>query len=114
MGTFGYMSPEQLTGGEVDTRSDLFSVGVMVVETLTGRRPFSGETYAELLHAVLQKPFHLRSESEEVRRLDVVLQKCLAKRRTERFTSAAEMQKELLAAMRRCPLLASPETIPAK
>ena len=47
MGTFGYMSPEQVSGEEVDERSDIFSLGVMVVEALTGRRPFVGRTSAE-------------------------------------------------------------------
>ena len=44
MGTLGYMAPEVLTGGLVDERADLFAIGVMVVETLTGLRPFTGQT----------------------------------------------------------------------
>ncbi len=109
MGTLGYMSPEQLTGGEIDERSDLFSVGVMVVESLTGRRPFTGKTYHELLTAILQKPFHLKSNAPEAQRLDRVLQKCLAKDRATRYASAVEMQRELIPATRRCPPLAATE-----
>jgi hypothetical protein len=52
MGTFGYMSPEQLAGGDVDERSDIFSVGVMVAEALTGERPFRGRTVVELLNSM--------------------------------------------------------------
>ncbi len=105
MGTLGYMSPEQLTGGEIDERSDLFSVGVMVVESLTGRRPFTGKTYHELLTAILQKPFHLESNAPEAQRLDRVLQECLAKDRAARYASAVEMQRELIPAIRHCPPL---------
>ncbi|HEY0003972.1 MAG TPA: protein kinase [Pyrinomonadaceae bacterium] len=104
MGTFGYMSPEQLTGGEVDQRSDLFSVGVMIVEALTGQRPFNGKTYHELLNNILQKPFHLAEDSPEAQRLDHALQKCLAKDRAQRFSSAAEMQRELIPAIQDYPL----------
>ena len=49
MGTLGYMAPEVLTGGAADERADLFAVGVMVVETLVGARPFGGQTPQEIL-----------------------------------------------------------------
>jgi hypothetical protein len=107
VGTFGYMSPEQLTGEEVDERSDIFSIGVMVVEALTGRRPFFGRTHAELLTAVLHGLYHLEGESKEVKNLDAVLQRCLAKGKEERFASIAEMQIKLIPAMRNCPSIAA-------
>jgi len=100
LGTFGYMSPEQLTGAAVDERSDLFSVGVMVVEALTGRRPFSGKTYHELLTSILHGAFHLPTDSPGAERLDAVLQNCMAKDRGDRFSSAAAMQRELIPAIR--------------
>ena len=100
MGTVGYMSPEQLTGEAVDQRSDLFSVGVMVVEALTGRRPFDGRTYTELLGSILRGSFHLEIGSTEAERLDAVLQRCLAKDREGRFSSAGQMQSELIPAIR--------------
>lgn len=59
MGTFAYMSPEQVTGEEVDERSDIFSLGVMAVEALTGHRPFLGRTSAELIAAIMSAPYHL-------------------------------------------------------
>jgi eukaryotic-like serine/threonine-protein kinase len=107
VGTFGYMSPEQLTGGKVDERSDLFSIGVMVVEAITGRRPFDGATYHELLINILQAPYHLPDESPEVRRLDDVLQSCLAKASNARFASVAALQAELIPALRQCPSFAA-------
>jgi eukaryotic-like serine/threonine-protein kinase len=100
MGTIGYMSPEQLTGEAVDERSDLFSVGVMVVEALTGRRPFKGKIYTELLRSILHGSFHLETGSKEAERLDAVLQKCLAENREGRYSSAGEMQRELIPAIR--------------
>jgi len=109
MGTFGYMSPEQLTGGAVDERSDLFSIGVMVVEAVTGRRPFTGTTYHELLTNILNAPYHLEDTSPAARELDAVLQKSLAKDPSARFASAAAMQQELTPALRQCPPLVSPD-----
>lgn len=107
MGTFGYMSPEQLTGGEVDLRSDLFSVGVMAVETLTGKRPFGGETYHEHLNNLLQQEFHFLDDVDEIKRLDKVIQKCLAKNKEDRFANAEEMQRILIPSIRACPVLST-------
>ena len=100
MGTFGYMAPEQLTGTATDERSDLFAVGVMVVEVLIGRRPFSGNTYHELLTDILRGTFSLPDDSQDGRRLDYVLQRCLAKDRAQRYASASEMQHELIPVLR--------------
>src|SRR5262249_53714376 len=105
MGTFNYMSPEQVTGEEVDERSDIFSLGVMVVEALTGRRPFLGRTPAELIAAILSASYHLPGEAPEAQQLDEVLQRCLAKDRGERFASAAAVQQALIPAIEQCPAL---------
>ena len=110
-GTLGYMSPEQLTGEPVDGRSDLFSIGVMVVEALTGRRPFTGRTYQELLTQILQSSFRLPDGSPEAQRLSRVLQKCLAKDCQDRYSTAAEMQKKLIPAIRHCTALAAAEPV---
>jgi hypothetical protein len=105
VGTFGYMSPEQLTGEDVDERTDIFSIGVMVVETLTGRRPFSGRTHADLLTAVLHGTYHLEGDSKESKVLDEALQRCLAKDPAERFASVAQLQEDLIPAIRNCPVV---------
>jgi serine/threonine-protein kinase len=107
IGTFGYMSPEQLQGEEVDERADIFAVGVMVVESLTGRRPFEGKSHAELLTSVLHKTFTLPGDAPEIRRLDAVMQKCLAKERTSRYSTVTELQAELIPALKGCPQLSS-------
>lgn len=114
MGTFGYMSPEQLMGTTVDERSDLFSVGVIAVEALTGHRPFGGKSYHELLTSILHEPFHLRSRAPEAVALDEVIQKCLAKDLKDRFASAAEMQRALIPAISRCPAILLDTRVSAK
>ena len=107
MGTFAYMSPEQILGEEVDQRGDIFALGVMVVEALTGSRPFVGRTSAELIASIVGSTFHLAGEAAEVKQLDSVLQKCLAKDRWQRFASVEAMQQELIPAIEHCPPFAS-------
>jgi hypothetical protein len=102
MGTFGYMAPEMFTGGPVDERADIFAIGVMTIETLVGERPFGGQTTHEVLTAVLNSEYHLPGESIEMRALDGVLQRCLAKDPRDRYGSATEVAKELVPALTRC------------
>jgi serine/threonine-protein kinase len=103
IGTLGYMSPEQLRGADVDARSDLFAVGVMLVEALTGVRPFHGTSYEETLTSTLLEEYHLPGAASPVVELDAVLQGCLAKDRNERYASAQELRRELLPALAACP-----------
>jgi serine/threonine-protein kinase len=105
IGTLDYMSPEQLQSREVDERSDLFAVGVMLVEVLTGHRPFRGTNYAERLTSILHEPYRPGAEPRLTRALDDVLQRCLAKDRNERFDDATELRSELIPALRGCPPL---------
>src|SRR5262249_25762842 len=106
LGTFAFSSPEQLMGGEVDQRSDIFSLGVIVVRTLTGSRPFPGKTYQELIASIMSRPFHLPGLSPEVKWLDAALQKCLAVEKGKRFDSVAEMRRVLIPAIRQTALQA--------
>lgn len=108
LGTLGYISPEQFTSGIVDERSDIFSIGVMVVESLTGELPFQGATMAEMLRGVLTDTFHLKGEDERVQSLDAVLQGCLARDPKNRFQSVARVRAELVPAIRVCPPLNYP------
>jgi serine/threonine-protein kinase len=91
VGTPSYMSPEQFRGEETDGATDLYSIGVIAYELLTGRRPFGG-SLAAIMHQVLNsppaKPTSLNSMlSPEV---DTVLAKALAKDRKDRYQTAAE------------------------
>ena len=90
MGTLPYMSPEQVSGRRVDHRTDLFSLGVVIYEMATGERPFSGETGADLIAAILEdtpKPVSAQ--------LDSILARCLAKDPADRYQSAGELRGAL-------------------
>ncbi len=93
LGTFAYMSPEQITGGVVDGRSDIFSLGILFHELLSGARPFHGENPAALLYAIVNEeaprlPARLGAVSELVHR-------CLRKTPNERFANADELHAAL-------------------
>jgi eukaryotic-like serine/threonine-protein kinase len=102
MGTLGYMSPEEWTGAGVDLRADLFAIGVMVVETLTGEKPFTGRNPQELIAALLQTSYHLPGDAPEINALDAIVQRCLAKDPRDRFSSADELSKHLVPAIQCC------------
>lgn len=74
----------------------------VVVETLTGARPFGGPTHQEILVALLQSEYHLPGESAEIRALDAIVQGCLAKDSRDRYGSAAELAKVLVPTLARC------------
>ena len=114
MGTLGYMSPEQLSGGAVDERTDIFAVGVILFEVLTGGRPFQGETHGELLRAVLDDTHHLPGVAPEMRALDAVLQRFLAKSSEERFASATAARQALVPALSTCARLDPPHVATAE
>jgi hypothetical protein len=114
LGTIGYMSPEQLKGEAVDERADIFSLGVMIVEALTGARPFQGATQHELVRAILQGDWRLPGDSEEIRALDHALQRCLARDRDRRYRTIEEMQQAVIPAIRQIlPFASVPESGPA-
>ncbi|MBZ5593614.1 MAG: protein kinase [Acidobacteriia bacterium] len=96
VGSFHYMSPEQLAGQTVDERSDIFSVGVMVFEVLTGQIPFKGKTYTERIVSILQDSPQFESALPGASDLHAALGRCLAKNAADRFTSAAQLQAEIV------------------
>ncbi len=112
MGTIGYMAPEALTGGLVDERADIFAIGVMMVETLTGARPFTGQTPEQVFASLLRNDYHLPGDSPEIRALDAVVQRCLAKDPRDRYGSAVEAARDLVPALTRCTGLAGPRLDP--
>ncbi|HEY3549434.1 MAG TPA: Stk1 family PASTA domain-containing Ser/Thr kinase [Gaiellaceae bacterium] len=97
VGTAQYLSPEQAKGGEVDPRSDLYSLGIVLYELLTGKTPFDGETPVEIamkhLSHAPKPPSKLRSDIP--RELDMVVLRALAKDPDERYQSADEMEADL-------------------
>jgi serine/threonine protein kinase len=112
LGTLGYMSPEQVSGGASDERSDIFALGVLVVEALTGELPFKGATARDMMIATINAPYRLEGESPEIQHLDAVLQRCIAKDPAARFASIAELADELIPALLDCPPLVAPPAEP--
>ena len=103
MGTAGYMAPEQLTGGAIDERTDIFALGVMTAETVSGKRPFDGRTMSEHLLAVLQEPLRLPGEGLDWRQLERVLRCAVAKNSRDRYRSVEEFMGALLPALAAFP-----------
>jgi eukaryotic-like serine/threonine-protein kinase len=93
LGTLGYLSPEQARGEAVDARSDIFSLGCVLYECLSGRRAFAGQTPQDLIAAVLRDDLpSLPSVRAEVPPgLARVVERCLAKDRSQRFQSASDL-----------------------
>jgi eukaryotic-like serine/threonine-protein kinase len=95
VGTPSYMSPEQARGQPVGPASDIFSVGCLFYELLTGRRPFEGNSLVDILYAVLHQNPPPLSGSLEVEALDQILRRAMAKRVADRYESAREMLESL-------------------
>jgi predicted Ser/Thr protein kinase len=93
VGTPAYMSPEQLTNGPIDVRTDLFSLGVTLYEFATGVHPFAADSPMALAARILEgKPQPLSTLRPDLpRQLVVVIERCLQKKPEDRFVSAAEM-----------------------
>jgi eukaryotic-like serine/threonine-protein kinase len=97
-GSLAYMSPEQINGGAVDARSDLYSLGISLYEMVTGRRPFRANSDFEMMSAQLKEqprpPIELRSDLSP--QLNEIILRALAKNPIERFQSASEFRTALL------------------
>jgi len=97
VGTVPYMAPEQIRGGTVDARTDLFALGVVLYELASGKRPFTGETHADIASTILRDaPKPLRSVREDFPPdLHRIVGRCLEKNPRERFQTALDVSNEL-------------------
>jgi hypothetical protein len=97
VGTFPYMSPEQVEGKEADARSDLFSFGAVLYEMVTGKRAFEGKTTASTIAAILaSEPQPISSlQPASPPAVDQVVRTCLVKEPDERFQSAHDVKLQL-------------------
>jgi serine/threonine-protein kinase len=101
LGTPNYMSPEQCAGQAIDNRSDLFSIGIVFYELLTGEKPFQGNS----MHAVMHKIVNTIPDAPSLMNpvisdgLDAVLLKALAKRPDDRYQTAGEFLAAVMAAV---------------
>ncbi len=99
LGTFGYMSPEQVTGGRVDGRSDIFATGCLLYEMLTGRRLFTGATAQEVLASVLRAglPDLSAIDPAAPAELRAIVARCVDREPQRRFGSAVDLAMALRA-----------------
>ncbi len=97
LGTVSYMSPEQAEGKHVDERSDIFSLGILFYEMLTGQRPFRGDTPASTLSAIIKDAPQSASDLKPSipRDLAKLLRRCLAKDPERRFQTCKDVRNEL-------------------
>jgi serine/threonine-protein kinase len=96
MGTPAYMSPEQVTGGEVDARSDLFSMGILLYLMLVGQKPFAGDTAAVMFKIVYEDPLlPSRLNPQLTGGHDYLALRCLAKDRAKRYGTVREFLDDL-------------------
>ena len=97
IGTVGYIAPEQLTGGLVDHRADIFSFGCMLHEAVTKEQLFTGPSKIDIMHAIL----HAEPKPLQVPVLDRVARRCLEKDPTARYSSMRDVAGELRSAISR-------------
>ena len=115
VGTVHYMSPEQALGKPLDPRTDIFSLGVVLYEAATGRRPFQGETITETMTQII------RDEAEEPSRvnpgvspaLNAIIQRCLRKNREQRFATATDLGQALERQLGKAPTAPTARRVPA-
>jgi len=97
VGTPSYMAPEQIAGKEINHQADIYSVGVVMYQLLTGRLPFSGTNQYELLRKISkQEPVPLESVRPDVPEdIRAIVNRCLAKKPEDRFPTWAQLAREL-------------------
>jgi serine/threonine protein kinase/Tfp pilus assembly protein PilF len=101
MGSPRYMAPEQIRGGDVDGRTDIFAAGLVLFEMLTGRAAFSGTSAVDVLHAVMHDHPPALMGSPAVVDADRVIQRAVAKAPSDRYQTADEMATDLRACLSR-------------
>jgi len=111
MGTVTYMSPEQARGSRVDERSDIFSLGIVMHEMLTGRPPFKGETATDVIAGIIQTdPPAVRGFNPDIPvELDEIVRKALSKNPIDRFQTARTLQAQLRSLLKRLEFTAELE-----
>ncbi len=112
LGTAGYLAPEQIQGRTVDARTDVFALGVVAFELVTGTRPFESATLSNVLYKILNEepeyPAEIEGRGSE--ELEAIIRRCMAKEPDERYQTAAD----LLVDLRAIALSSAPEAATTK
>jgi serine/threonine-protein kinase len=105
VGTFDYMAPEQMVGGEILPASDIFTLGIVMYEMISGTRPFgTPQSTSQMLNAMISTvPAPLSSRSDAPRALDAMVTRCLARDPRQRYTYADELGADLERALESMP-----------
>lgn len=113
-GTPGYMAPEQIRGSRMDGRSDLFSLGIVLFELLTGERPFPGDSISSIVYRIVNEPPRRASEVNErvPAELDAFLDRALAKEPDRRFADGKQFAAALRHAIQAVPEVSRTEPVP--
>jgi eukaryotic-like serine/threonine-protein kinase len=120
MGTVNYMSPEQARGSDVDSRTDTFSLGVLLYEMVSGRLPFEGKTTNEIIVSIIEKRQRplARYAPDVPPELERIVGKSLSKKREDRYQSLKDMQIDLKRLKRQIEveeeLIDLPEVVPTQ
>ncbi len=106
VGSPAYMSPEQIRGEKVDVRSDIFSLGVVLYQALTLRKPFPADTLTTLVYQILNEepPDPARLREDVPAEVTPIIRACLAKKRDGRYDDAAQLAEDLRALIGIAPL----------
>ncbi len=97
VGSVSYMSPEQISGAEVDGRSDIFSVGIVLYELVSGKRPFVGDSPTAIMMRIVHEPPPQLDEPGVPPQLLALIERALQKDRSRRFQQAGELASDLRA-----------------
>jgi len=117
MGTATYMSPEQARGHQVDARTDIFSLGVVIYEAVAGQLPFEGSSIYEIVASILsdrESPPLSRDSSEVPAELDRIVSKALRKRRDERYQTSKDLLLDLQSLKQRLEFESTPQARPTR
>ncbi len=115
VGTLAYMAPEQIQGSDVDARSDIFSLGIVLFETLTGQTPFRGEHEAAMMYSILnEEPQSLEQYRKDCPPdLDRIVRRALEKDPEDRYQHADDLVSELRRMKKQTTRVVRPAAVPA-
>jgi serine/threonine-protein kinase len=111
VGTVEYLAPEQINSGKADERSDIWALGILLFEMVTGNVPFTAKTFGTLYQQINRAPFTLPADLPVPRAVTKLIARCLKKDAADRFQDAAELLAEVRQAMAQIKCEAPPRNV---